>query len=63
MLIARAFAKHGKRLTAEDIIAETPYDGASGKIVMDSKTKDLISEFLLVRANENGIIEEVKLEE
>lgn len=63
VLVARAFAKHGKHITAEDIIAETPYEGASGKVVMDPRTRDLVSEFLLARVNDKGVIEEVKLVE
>ena len=61
VLLARAYAKHGKHITTEDIIAETPYDGASGKIVMSPETRDLVSDFLLARVNDKGAIEEVKL--
>ena len=63
VLIARAYAKHGKNITAQDIVAETPYDGASGKVVLDPVTRDLVSEFLLARVNDKGLIEEVKLTE
>ena len=61
VLLARAFAKHGKHLKAEDIVAETPYEGASGMVILDPKTRDLISDYLFARVNDQGVVEEVKL--
>ena len=63
VLVARAFAKHGKHIRAENIIAETPYEGASGKVVMDPNTKDLVSKYSFARVNEKGVIEEVELKD
>ena len=61
VLLARAFAKHGKHLKAKDIVAETPYEGASGMVILDPKTRDLISDYLFARVNDKGVVEEVKL--
>ena len=58
-LIVKAWVKSGK-VTPETLIAQTPYDGLSGHLVMDPNTRDLISTQLLGTFDENGKIVEWK---
>ena len=58
-LIVKAWVKSGK-VTPETIIAQTPYDGVTGHLVMDPKTRDLISTQILGTLDENGRVIEWK---
>ena len=58
-LIVKAWAKSGK-VTPETIIAQTPYDGVTGHLVMDPETRDLISTQVLGTLDENGHVIEWK---
>lgn len=58
-LIVKAWAKSGK-VTPETIIAQTPYDGVTGHLVMDPKTRDLISTQTLGILNKDGTVIEWK---
>ena len=58
-LIVKALVNSGK-VTPETIIAETPYDGVTGHLVMNPKTRDLISTQILGTLDENGNIVEWK---
>ena len=52
-LIVQAWVKSGK-VTPETLIAQTPYDGVTGRFIMDSKTRDLISTQTLGILNQDG---------
>lgn len=58
-LIVKAWIKTGK-VTPETIIAQTPYDGVTGHLVMDPKTRDLISTQILGTLDENDRVIEWK---
>lgn len=60
-LIVKAYAKKGKNVTTDDIVAETPYQGVTGHIVLDKENRDLISEHYIVHVNASGQIEKVDL--
>ena len=60
-LIVKAWVKSGQA-TPESIIAQTPYDGVTGHLVMDPKTRDLISTQILGTLDENGHVVEWKPE-
>lgn len=59
-LIIRAFAKNGK-VDVDGILSQTPYQGISGSIEMDTKTRDLKSTLISATLDKEGKI--VPLEE
>ena len=61
-LIVKAWIQSGK-VTPETIIAQTPYDGVTGHLVMDPNTRDLISTQILGTLDENGRVIEWKEEQ
>ena len=58
-LIVKAWVKSGK-VTPETIIAQTPYDGVTGHLVMNPKTRDLISTQILGTLDKDGKVIEWK---
>ena len=59
-LIIRAFAKNGK-VDVDGILSQTPYQGISGSIEMDAKTRDLKSTLIPATLDKEGKI--IPLEE
>ena len=51
--------KSGK-VTPETLIAQTPYDGVTGHLVIDPKTRDLISTQILGTLDKDGKVIEWK---
>ena len=58
-LIVKAWVKSGK-VTPETLIAQTPYDGVTGHLVMNPETRDLISTQILGTLDKDGKVIEWK---